>query len=167
MAGLVKRSLLIFGTLTMPLFSCSHNQHITKKDKQKIADNTELCMQAIVEKDNQKLMDLLCSDIQDNKKVIVSDQIDAAFDFINGKIVSYDYKGIYGEEEHKDKGIISLYRCSPQYRDVTTDTNHEYIVRFTYHYIWDGRPECEGISMIRIEDCNSKESIKVGFLYNN
>lgn len=86
---------------------------------------------------------------------------------MNGKIISYDYIGIYGEHETIDYGIVKRFDCDSKFSNVMTDTGLKYEILITYYYTWKEKPEREGISKIRIMDAeNSKNRVEVGFIYS-
>lgn len=143
--------------------SCSDNP-IAIKDE--IKDTAEQAIDALVNEDSEELFRFFARDIQNNHKSETMAEIQEAFDFIDGKIISYDYdQG--GEEEKKNYGELIYYDCRIWLTNVTTDTGKVYSIDFTYHYIWDEKPECEGITKILIYPKDDSENIvQIGISYS-
>lgn len=124
-------------------------------------------MEYIVNEDAESVFGFFVSDIRDNREELTMKEIQKAFDYIDGNIVSYDDIKIHGEEEHKSEGKIEFFQCYPEARNVTTDTGNSYTIEFTYGYIWTEKPEREGIWVIYIIDKNNPDSrIMVGLPYH-
>ena len=138
------------------LTSCASNQHVDKKE---IGNTVEQMMEYIVNENKSDLLNYFCSDIQENREEETLEEMEKAFEFINGNIVSYDYAGTGGGQETIHEGKTVFYDCRPEFRNVTTDTGYKYTVRFDYQHIWDERPECEGITKITIINSDNRDSV--------
>ncbi len=163
MAYVVKCYLMI--SLLLSLFcmtSCTVNQHV---DENEIQNNAEKMMECIVDGDSAGLFDYYNKDMKDNYSDQSLKEINTLLEYINGKIISYDYAGSSGGEENKHDGKIYYYSCYPKFV-ITTDAKKTYTIEFSYHYIWDEHPEYEGINMIFIrEDNDYNTELSIGRNY--
>lgn len=132
--------------LTMILSSCFVNEHVDGRD---IKEDAAKMMECVVNEDAEGLFDFYNDDMKDNYREKTLREIQQLFEYIDGSIVSYKYKGQGGGMESKKHGTIYHYNCYPAF-DFTTDTGQAYIIKFSYEYIWDEHPEYEGISKIII-----------------
>jgi hypothetical protein len=165
MDNLVKKSSTIIMLIFMLfLSSCTSNQQVERKE---IINTVEQLMESIVDEDAESVFDFFASDIRNNRKELTIEEIQQAFAYIDGNIISYDAIEICGEEEHKENGQISFFHCLPEACNVTTDTGYKYTIRFTYGYIWAEKPEREGVWKICIINENDSDSnIVVGLTYH-
>lgn len=149
--------------LSLLLTSCSDNPIAKKK---KIKKTAEKVMEAIIDEDDKDLLKFFTSDIQDYHRTKTMSEIQQAFDFIDGKVVSYDYQQ-GGEMETVEDGKIKYYHCYLEFTNVKTDTDSIYTIECTYHYIWDKKPEQEGIAKIIIFKDNDRENqVQIGQNYD-
>ena len=164
MDNVVKKIFVAIVLLSLILLtSCLGNQQINKKE---IGNTVDKMMGYIIDENKTDLLRFFSSDIRDNREEETLKEMEKAFEFINGNIISYEYAGICGEEEHKDKGKIEFFLCYPEFRNVTTDTGYKYTIEFTYHYIYSKKPEREGICKILIFNQENHESkIAIGLTY--
>lgn len=133
--------------------------------EEKMDQTAEEIMEVIVDEDSKALFKFFASDIQDNRKEETLEEIQQAFDFIDGKIVSYDYHPIPGRRS-QNYGNIDYFDSLPEFRNVTTDLGKIYIIECTYHYIWKKRPEREGLCYIKIYEKDNRENkVEIGKIY--
>ncbi len=152
MDNLVKKTFIFFSIMVLIILtSCASNEHVKNKE---IEDKATMMMECVVNEDAEGLFAFYSDYMKENYSDKSFKEIQPLFDYIDGKIISYNYEGISGLEEHKDDGIIYYYNCDPEF-DFTTDTDKTYTIKFSYHYIWDKHPEFEGINMISI--CKDSE----------
>ena len=134
--------------------------------EQEIKTIAQQVMQCIVNKNKTELLHLFSTDIQNNYAQQITFELDRAFEFINGKIISYDYAGIYGGGATTHYGKTTYFHCYPEFRNVITDTGFEYVIEISFHYIWEEKPEREGVTRIKIIDAeNYKNYVEIGFEY--
>ncbi len=134
--------------------------------EQEIKTIAQQVMQCIVNENKTELLHLFSTDIQNNYAQQITFELDRAFEFINGKIISYDYAGIYGESEKVHYGKVKFYDCNPKICNVITDSGVKYEIKFVYTRTWETKPEREGISEIRIIDAENHNSyVEIGFFY--
>lgn len=122
------------------------------------------------DEDVEGLFSIFCSDIKDNYADETKEEIQKAFDFIDGDITSYKYEGEGGGGQTKDNYKTILYFCYPEYL-IETSNRKKYNLIFSYKYIWKDRPECEGVGSIRIinyegDSIYSGDEVNVGIDYN-
>ncbi len=133
--------------------ACTSVEHV---DKEKIHKESEQWMECIVKEDADALFEYLAPRIQSNKEEVM-EQMEAFFEAIDGKIISYEYDGFYGEDEHIEDGKTVYYSCHPKYPSVITDSGKEYSIKFTFEDVWKERPECEGITKISVKEVNEQK----------
>lgn len=147
MDNLVRRilSILTIG-ISLLMMSCSSE---SKEMKDDIEDTAKLAMQRFVDKDTNELIELFSNDIQNNRKEETIKELEELYLYFDEEIDVYEYDGEGGGEVNKSDGKVQYYNCHPSFI-VTTDEGIEYVVEFSYNYIWDENPERIGISKIRI-----------------
>lgn len=95
------------------------------------------------------LFSVFCSDIKDNYADETREEIRKVFEFIDGDIESYEYKGESGSQYAKDNYKTTLYSCYLEFR-CKTENEKKYTITILYNYIWKEKPEYEGIERIWI-----------------
>ncbi len=111
-------------------------------------------MQCVVDRNAERLFSFFNDDMKNNYSEHTLKEIQQLFDYIDGS------------EENKHDGHIYYYNCYPKF-EFTTDTNHEYTIEFSYHYIWDKYPQYEGVNMIFIRNRKDWETeLFIGRQYN-
>ncbi len=128
--------------------ACTSVEHV---DKEKIHKEAEQWMECIVKEDKEALLKYFASDIRDNDKEKTLKEIETAFEFIDGTIVSYELDDIYGGMEYLEDGKVSYHSCYPEFENVTTDSGVKYRVEFIYENIRKKEPQYEGLTMIVIK----------------
>lgn len=118
--------------------------------QEEIKDTAGKVMEYIANEDADSLFNMFSPYIKENRKDETMNEIEKAFEYIDGEIVSYEYRGEGGGGKSKRDGKIVLYRCYPEFGEVITDTGTEYIVSITHYHIWDEKPEWEGVGKIVI-----------------
>lgn len=134
--------------------------------KKEIETMAQQVVQCIVDENKADLLTLYSSDQINNHEQEIHSQFDSAFEFINGKVISYEYAGQGGGGETTHYGRTTYFHCYPEFRNVKTDTGFKYIIRISFYYTWEEKPEREGISRIQIIDAeDSKNRVEIGFEY--
>ena len=151
-----KKTNFLFITIIFVLFfsSCIQNQHVSDKE---IKTHMECIMECIVAEDADTLLSYFCADIQNNRAFATEKEIELFFDYIDGNIVSYKYHS-GGGIETKENGIIELYICDPEFREVTTDTGHTYTIEICYAHIDLENPTQEGIYQLIVFENNDRST---------
>ncbi|MDE6253166.1 MAG: DUF5104 domain-containing protein [Lachnospiraceae bacterium] len=161
---MVKKFLIISLLLVCVLLtSCTMKYHSDIKKE------TKTWINYFKEEDAEGLLELFCSDIKNNYYDETLEEIEAAFEFIDGDIVSYKYKGEGSSGQTKDDFKTKLYYCYPEYQ-IETSTGKKYTIMFRYNYIWKEKPEYEGIARIWIvnyqgDDEFDGDEVVVGRVY--
>lgn len=106
------------------------------------------------------LKDLFCDEIKNTHDL--DEEIQAAFEFIQGNIVSYDLS-MYGPsgEEVRDGKVVSKDR-SINVEKIITDLDNEYKICFGYYLVNDEHEDRIGITFITIRDIKSNETMSIG-----
>lgn len=115
----------------------------------KIVKQAEQFMECIADRDAEKLFGYFPQDMKDNREELTMEEIQKAFDSIDGNIESYEYSG-NGGSDSTEKGKIKYYYRNLEFRNVTTNTGKTYMINFSYQHIWSEYPEREGLCKIVI-----------------
>lgn len=114
-----------------------------KSPTQLAKENQSKIMECFINKDAETIKSLL-SEYIIKKYPDIDEQIDKAFNFLDGKIVSYDesFPGACGAREQKDYGATT--------RHIITDKGTEYKISFKGWYSYDKEIERVGITSIGV-----------------
>ena len=109
------------------LSACFVNEHIDKGEIKELSDNF---IELFVQKNAEELFNCFCYDIRENRKDETIEEMQKAFDFIDGNIIDYEFNSFGSEEEKKSSGQIYYYECNPNYKNVLTDNgkNIQYVL---------------------------------------
>lgn len=148
--------------ISFSIVSSSCNEHVYSWDVRNVA---EKWMECVENKDADALFEYFSQKIKDNRSETTMDEIHQLLDYIDGDIVSYKYNS-GGMMERKEKGHIYYYTCTPTFEKVTTDNGKTYTIHFACHYIYDEKPEHEGLEQITIyEDDDDENKLIIGDWY--
>lgn len=168
MSGLVKKILL--ATLFVPaLFLSSCGNHSVFIDHEAIIkENAEQMLQCIIDRDAERLLTFFSDDIQENRSEETLEEIEKLFEFIDGDIVSYTYN--WGGAAGSTNDFQFYFYCyEPIFQRTETTTGKIYTIRFAYNYIWEEKPECEGLCKITAypeeDGKNRDDGVTVGKYY--
>lgn len=167
MDKLLKPIFIIFIIIAMfSLSSCNFKglSHWIKL-KGQIRKEVDQMMECIKNEDKEGLLELFCEDVRETHREETLKEIEDAFDFIDGKVVSYKNYS-FGYSEHISHGMVVSGSYSPGYYEVKTDTGKNYEVFFCYHYNGEEfgeSPRLDGINHIRILD--KDKHIVIGHKY--
>lgn len=168
MSGLVKKILL--ATLFAPvlfLSSCGNRSVFIDHDAI-IKENAEQMMQCIVDRDAERLLTYFSEDIRENESEETLEEIEKAFEFIDGDIVSYSYFS-GGGSDSVSHGEITFDVHTPKFQRMETTTGKIYTIELAYFYIWKEKPECEGLCKITAypeeDGKNRDDGVTVGKYY--
>lgn len=153
-------TLTLLGAIVISLSSC---QAIEKKlfpyagTAEKMRDSV---MDCFTDQNVEVLKDLFCDEIKNTHDL--DEEIQAAFEFIQGNIVSYDLS-MYGPsgEEVRD-GKVVLKDRSINVDKIITDLDNEYKIAFNYYLVNEEHKDMVGITFITVTDKKSTESISIG-----
>lgn len=109
-------------------------------------------MECFINKDGETLKGFFSEYVLENYPDI-DKQIEAAFDFLDGEIVSYDepFPSASGSYEKKDYGATT--------RNIITDKGTEYSIGFKGWYAYDKEPDKVGITVIVVRNETIKEEL--------
>lgn len=142
-------SLLLVIILSISLISCSQ---LTKKDD--VAYVKKNIIESFINKDIEKLKKIFNSEL--NKKNTIDKQINALFDSIEGKIISYELNCLDGSEQEKVDNFKIIYSdLSPFIRKIITDKSKEYEIHCYYLRIDNENPNKVGVYRIAVYDLNN------------
>lgn len=149
--------------LTALCFSgCSFVNSIINKEN--VPNNLEYS-QKIVDcfnnRDKAALKELLCAKTQGLDDI--DTQIQEGFDFLKGKITSFNKDVSGAEEKSVDHGTIEELTQSLIIRDVLTDENTSYRIDVSVNYIYLEDADRKGITFISIE--NDESEVLIGYLW--
>lgn len=166
MGSMIKKYLI-----TNILLICVFTTSCTMKYRNDIDKKAKTWIKYFKEEDADGLFKLFCADIKNNYSDETLEEIQKAYEFIDGDILSYEYKGSDSGGQEKDNFKTELYYCYPEYR-IETKKGKKYTIMFRYNYIWKEKPECEGIVRIRIINYEgdsefSGDEVIVGEAYSN
>lgn len=110
-------------------------------------------MECFINKDGETLKGFFSEYVLENHPDI-DKQIEVAFDFLDGEIVSYDepFSGEAGSLEKKSYGAKT--------RNIITDKGTEYTIGFKGWYAYDKEPDKVGITVITITNETMEEQAK-------
>ena len=135
----------------------------TKKEQKKIATSI---LKAFDEQDNEALKDLFC----ERSKALpdLDEQIQAAMDFYEGKMISCDDITGTSEEQSWELGVVTRVSTGGHIRYIETDTEKRYTIAFLNHLVNNKHPDKVGISKLTImygdiyDEDRSGEEVIVG-----
>ena len=136
--------------------------YTNSSEKDIAVQDCDKIIQCIKEENAEELKQMFCITILDSN-VDLDEQIENAFDFIDGEIVSYNYL-IGSESISVDEGKRTRYQIYPSIRNIKTNNNNEYTIYFYKYVICLENPNKEGISQIDIVN-ESGEEIHIGDVY--
>lgn len=117
--------------------------------KETAEEHSDIIISCIKENDVSTLEEMFCPYIRDNHKLY--EEIKAAFEFIDGEIVSEGDKHYLDETGGAvENGQIVSSRIQPEIRNVKTDSNKEYTIIFNEYLINTENPDYTGITRITI-----------------
>lgn len=163
MRSMIKRTIIAMGLCFLLMLSSCADESLQMHDE--IKSTAEHAMTLFANKELNELIKLFSKDIQENRKDETIAEIEKIYDFFDGEIISYEFDSEGGVEAKKSDGKVYYYDCFLRF-NAETDNGTVYKIRFTYHYIWDEKPEYEGICKIKVtEKENSDNKIEAGITY--
>lgn len=168
MASLTKKvSLLVFVLSVLCLSSCSKYSTLNFPGLT-VKGNAEQMMQCIIDRDAEKLLTYFSKDIRENESEETLEEIEALFEFIDGDIVSYSYFS-GGGADSTGNFEYDYYFCTPEFQKTETTTGKIYTIQLSYWYLWQEKPECEGLCKITAfpeeEGKSRNDGVTVGEYY--
>jgi len=146
---IVKKLIII--CLSLLLSGCNSNVQTARQNSnlQIAQDVAQEIINTFIERDEEVLYSLLSQAAKDFEKT--REQIQEAFDFIDGEIVSYELPNdTGGGGGSKDNGRITSRSITPRINDVLTDAGKIYRISFHYRLINENNRNLEGLDAILI-----------------
>lgn len=163
MDSMVKRTVIVLILFFLLMMTSCTDESSQMHDE--IKSTAEHAITLFADKELNELIKLFSEDIQENRKDETIAEIEKIYDFFDGEIISYEFDSEGGVEAKKSDGKVYYYDCFLRF-NAETDNGTVYKIRFTYHYIWDEKPEYEGICKIKVtEKENSDNKIEAGITY--
>lgn len=133
-------------------------------DKKNIPDSTEYSQKIIDcfnNRDKSALKELLCEKTKSLEDI--DEQIQESFDFLKGKITSYNKDVCGAEEKSIEHGTIKQLTQGLIIQNALTDKNITYRIDVTVNYIYLEDQERKGITQIYIENEKDGSQIILGY----
>jgi hypothetical protein len=126
---------------------------------------TEAILQALDDHDSETLKGMFCEYARELPEL--DQQIQAAMDFYEGKLVSYDKDdSILGGGGYKEiEEIITLIATGGAVYDISTDAGKRYAMSFSNYLVYWNHPESVGLSVVRIKSLDTEEECEIGSYY--
>lgn len=134
------------------------------KRQSELPSNLEIAQELAAcfnDKDTSALKEMLCERSQDLDDI--DEQIQDAFDFIDGNIISFDENVTGSEGKSNRYGTTTELDRFFSIDDIVTDTKQEYSIYVSENLIYLNDPKREGITQIIIENESDDSKIEVGY----
>jgi len=136
-------------SLSFFLAGCSSKLQFAREISQEIID-------ALMAEDEEALYSMLSQSAKDYPQT--REQIQAAFDFIDGEITSYElpdhfpaYAYVPGGGKVVENGEVTSESMTPVIKNIETDSGGKYRIWFSYYLVNDGFDESlEGLNQIMV-----------------
>ncbi len=157
--GIIRGIGIFFITIFTSLMSmCRAGDYFEYKSNVENAATNML--QCVINQDKEGLYEYLNDVIKEHYSSDALDEIERLFEDIDGNITSYDYEGEGGGQQTTEYGEMIFCSTHPGF-EITTDTGKEYLIEFSYIYVWNEKPEGEGLNMIfLVEDGDWDKAIR-------
>ena len=114
-------------------------------------DMSNKILRCLDENDAESLKALFCEEMQNN--IDLAEQIETAFNFFDGEVVSYDNISV-GSGESVDSGVLTDSHIIPVINGIKTDSEKTYKITFLSYITLAQREQYEGINYIIIREEN-------------
>lgn len=147
---LKKISSVFFLLLLFLLSGCIIQIDSGESDRQ-----TDIVLNAFKTGETEELEGLFCKKIAD--RYDLESEINKAIDFIDGKIINDGHRIGMGEAGSKYRdGVKVDSHIRPHIEDLKTDTNHYYMISFFSYLIYDGDPDCIGMTYLSVYETDKE-----------
>lgn len=164
----LKHTIICVSALSLTIFlsGCSilNNAINEIKRRSDLPSNLEIAQELVAcfnNEDVSTLKKMLCERSQNLDDIDA--QIQDAFDFIDGNIISFDENVTGSEGESNRYGTTTELDRFFSIDDIVTDTKQEYSIYVSENLIYLNDPKREGITQITIENESSNSKIEVGY----
>jgi hypothetical protein len=151
---------LIIICLSLLLSGCNSNVQTARQNSnlQIAQDVAQEIINTFIERDEEALYLLLSQAAKDFEKT--REQIQEAFDFIDGEIVSYELPNdTGGGGKSVEDGIITTENISPRIYNIISCSEKRYRIWFQYYLINEGNRNMEGLDRISVSLVDEKDKI--------
>jgi hypothetical protein len=157
------KRIIVICCLFLILTGCKSGQNYELQLAREVAQEI---MDAVIEKDEELLFSLLSQNQQNYHKI--SEQIQEAFDFIDGEIISYELPtNTLGGGKVLENGKVISENIRIDIKNVETNSGKKYHIIIQYFLIFKEDINVEGIRLIRINliDDSSKivDNVTIGY----
>lgn len=166
---LKKAICIVLSCLMIMLMSgCGAISKVIKRalDSSKQPTNLEISQNILDCFDNedvQGLKELLCPKTQGMEDI--DKQIREGFDFLDGKVVSFDENVSNDESESVDHGTTEKLSHTLHIEDITTDTGGTYKLYVSINLIYIEDEDREGITVITIVNKDNNTTFQIGYTW--
>ncbi|MCM1525045.1 MAG: DUF5104 domain-containing protein, partial [Ruminococcus sp.] len=108
-----------------------------------------------INKDSETLKELFCSKVKN--KVDFDEQIDEAFEFVKGNIISYDDHITSSSSVDYDEGKLVKRHYGPSIKNIKTDAKRTYKLYINLYTVYDKDEEQVGITSLTIYENEDSE----------
>lgn len=149
--------IMVLSIIVLNLSSCIFIPSIDNSDEQNVftvkaqmKNDCKEIIRCLEEKDSDTLKSMFCKKLLNNYENIDED-IEQAMVFFQGNITSYG-NVLYGDDDSLRNGEYVLFKVSPHIKELKTDADKEYRIRYYQHLINVENPDRIGVSCIEITD---------------
>ena len=101
------------------------------------------------DEDVEGMLEIFCPFVQEMDKL--EDEINDAFDYIEGEIISYN-SVYYGSDGSIQDGKWRIKRDQTEIREIITDRDETYIIKFSEYIIYNDDEQKEGVYFVQLRD---------------
>lgn len=152
----MKRTCLIIVFVFMLILTGCAEHYNTKKISE---DKSKKILNYLQDEDSEGLKKMFCQKVKNTEDL--DSQIEDAFDFFDGKVISHD-NILSNESQTVKKGEVTYLYISPRIENIKTDSTKTYNIYVCYYVVNINNKDLEGLSKIIIED-NSYCSVTIGY----
>lgn len=151
----MKKIIVVFILITFIVPALHGCDKIINTDKVE-RETCEEILKYLENGDNESLKKMFCNKTLANENI--DKQIQEAIDLFKGKIISYDIKSGACSESFREGKRDYLF-ISPSIKNIVTDKNNKYQIKFYTYIVCAEDSDKEGISEISIESDSGEECI--------
>ncbi len=153
----MKKTLVLLLSISILLTSCSFpfGSKENEPSRVEVAKQTQIeIMDCFLNKDNEGIKDLMSPYVQQN--YALDTEIEEAFEYIDGDIVSYDEPKFGASAAASDESGWKLYEYYGSTENVITDKGTEYKISFKGWCIYRDDDSKVGVNLIHIVNVTEK-----------
>ena len=133
---------------------------VKDKTKSESYDKSIEILRCFDEKDTEGLRSFFCQHSQDTDSI--NDEIEAAFEFYEGKSVSFEfaYNGGVAGKWRDGKAVDE--HITPEIRSIVTDTDNKYLIFYHEYLTYTADEKCVGVTYMLIFNEETDEKLQIG-----